>query len=931
MIKRLTICLALLVTGMVETQAQEAFFKKLQSERVESDNTVIWTTQVSPGNAGYANFIRYHPTIPGKVALSQDMWNHYQSDNNGSRWYSTVDYDGDGRFGRMLDVEWCLNDPKTAISISTSELWVSRDTARSFQLVLNCPWYKKDKDGSDKDSWRKKVAAVAIDPNQSDTWFVAGGGHVRGMDWMSTMKSANAANPHGKETEGEGKLWKTTDAGKSWELINSGIHEKAQIGRIIVHPKNSKQVFAASTYGLYKSDNGGKSWKQIGAKSFNSNVIMDMDYYYDASSGDFILYLIDQIQYLPDSKTTKCIGGVYTSSNEGKSWKKINGNLGLDINQLSGGVPKSYYGFISRWFGIKPAEAKKLYPELPTDALQYFNSLSTDPSMKGRVYIGFDDPHQKKSIVPGRLWVTEDNGNRWTNTARLFTHVWENDKDYWESRGNPWHENMEAGHEHHPIQWGGIYPIRANRGFDVGADGSVMMLNGHNTFLSTNAGKSWKQCDEDYSASGSIIGHGNSNMCALTITQDKRDSITLLGAAEHCLWIPTDESQDDRIAIKYVNTAPETVSNIVFDPYDSQTAYLTSNRQKDKEHIFKSTDGGETWKIHGVATPASKTWLDDFYTNGLTIDPINNQYMYHGVTRIVNKKRLKEGGFFRSEDGGKTFQASNVGLPSPVRVNDVQFDPRDNSCQSLFIAAEYSNFAYHGPTAEGGLFHSSNRGESWTRVNTPDQVKGVQFVYFDHTNRMYITTGYRGGGAGVWYSDDFGKNWTKVFGYAGVDVIDVSPFDHNMIVLGNRYGKKNPGVYISRDRGETWSKCNKDIILPQVIEDVKFDILDPSKMWIATKGTGFYRGELENGGKVQVVDIRQRSIKFTNKESKQLHADFVSPQYSEKSVLWKSANDAIAKVNDKGEVIPVSKGQTKIWATTTDGRFSDYTIVTVMP
>lgn len=79
---------------------------------------------------------------------------------------------------------------------------------------------------------------------------------------------------------------------------------------------------------------------------------------------------------------------------------------------------------------------------------------------------------------------------------------------------------------------------------------------------------------------------------------------------------------------------------------------------------------------------------------------------------------------------------------------------------------------------------------------------------------MYITTGYRGKGAGVWATDDFGKKWKQVIQYPGAECIDVSPFDHNLIVVSVRFASKNPGIYFSRDRGRTWHKSNKNITIP---------------------------------------------------------------------------------------------------------------------
>lgn len=911
-----------------QAHADDDFFARLKTKKVESDSIILWK-QVSPGNSGFANLLRYHPTIPGKIAFCQDMWNHYQSDDNGQRWYSTRDSDGDGSFGRMLDIEFAYGSPEIAIAIATSELWLSVDTGRTFNVVTNCPWYDKDTDGTDKSGWKKKVAAVAIDPNDANTWYVAGGSNVRGQDWMSCYKDVNATNPRGKSAENEGKLWRTNDAGQSWTLTNNGLNAKAQVGRIIVNPTNSKQVFASSNYGVYKSENSGTSWTQVSNGKLDNDIVMDMDFYYNKASEKFLLYVIDQVHYLPSAVSTSCNGGIFYSSDEGKTWSNINGDLGLDITKLTGGVPSNYYKYISAWLGISQTEAKSKYPQLPRKALQYFNMLSTDPSREGALYIGFADPQVANSIMPGRVWTTSNNGEKWINTARLYEETWENDKAYWESRGNPWHENMIVGHSSPHMRFNKDYALRSTRGLDVGADGSVMMISDHSTMLSTDHGASWKQVDEDYTPSGAIVGHGNSNLPALTIAQDKRNNITLLGSGEHNLWIPTDDSPDDRQAIKFVSSTQETVISMAFDPYNAQTVYATSSRQANKQNIFRSTDGGQNWINYGIATPATNKWLDDFYTNALTIDPINNQYMYLGITKIVDASKSTQGGFFVSNNYGKTFNQSNNGLPSPVRISDIKFDPRDMSRASLFAAAQNQEFNNNLPLAKGGLFHTKDRGANWTKINLPSSIKGVQKIDIDHTNRIYITTGYRGAGDGAWYSDDFGTNWTQCFKYPGAVCINVSPFDYNLIVITCKYLSKNPGVFVSRDRGITWSKSNENIVIPEQIEAIKFDILDAGKMWLATLGTGFYRGIIEDGNKVQVIKTSPHSAQSSGSSTIQLSASILNPEFVDDQIVWKSENESIAKVDAKGLVTPTGRGNVKIWATTPSGQYSDYSVITV--
>lgn len=917
------ICLFAGYTGFGQINVND-----LDLKRIESDGTVIWE-QVSCGNGGMSNTIRYHPTIPGHVTMLGDMWCAYRSTNNGKRWHGITDFDGNGSFERQRDLVYSTSNPEFGISICSSLMWSTQDTGRTWQPVKNCPWYELGSDGLDRSSWLSKVAGLGIDPTNKDIWFVGGGKFVRGDVTFSCYKNPTQAHPFITDVANEGKLWRTKDGGESWTDVGGDLDPKAQVGPVKFYPKNPQLVFAATTHGVYRSENGGDNWTNISAGKLDNNIIMDLDYYYDAETDTFILYVIDQVQYHPNGTTTRCSGGIFQSKDFGETWENINGDLYLDFNQLNGGVPYYYYRYIAKWFGISLDEAMSKYPELPTRALQPMDQLTTDPTRMGALYVGLPSTHTNNSIIPGRLWTTDNNGKNWINTARLYTHVWENDKSYWEQRGNPWHQNLEIGHESKHVQWDDIYALRGTRGLDVGVDGSVMMLSEHTTSQSFDHGKTWHQVDEDFTPSGALVGRGNSDLPAHSIAQDKRQQQTYLGSGEHRLWITTNDSPDERQAILNIMSAPETVSSIAFDPLDGNTLYCTSSRQAFKQNIFKSTDGGYTWSIHGVATPATDKWGDDFYTNALIIDPINTQNMYLGITEIADRNKSKEGGFFRSLDGGKTFQQSNNGLPSPVRINDIQFDPRDNTRSSLFIAAQRNDFTYHSPISEGGLFYSSDRGSTWTKVNTPLAVRSVQFIRFDHTNRMYITTGYRGNGAGVWYSDDFGKNWTQIFSHPKVECIDISPFDHNLIAITTRFLSKNPGVYISLDRGLTWSKSNTNIVVPQQIEFLHFDIHDASTIWIGTLGSGFYKGKIHNGEKVQVVKVSPQFLEYRNGTNQQLSAQIVNPNYSNETINWKSENPAVATVDENGRITPVGKGQTKIWATAVNGRFSDYSLVII--
>ena len=926
------------------TQDTPIDFEKLSIERVASSSLVQWK-QAGPGNGGYSHLMQYHPNLPGVVVLVPDMWVAYQSENDGKSWKSIKDYDGNGGdFTHLRDLRFSAVEDSFAITIEGSRLWISNNLARSWKQVKNCPWYEKSNDGYEKSS-SPKVSSIGCDAFNANIFYIGGGAHVRGQHWLSCMADANAKNPYGRRNKYEGKIWKTTDKGQSFQLINNGIDSLAQFVRIISHPTKRDHIYAASQRGIFYTKNGGKNWTNITKDKVDNNVIMDMDYYYDKIKDKFILYAIDQTDYLPNGGTHISNGGIYYSEDEGKSWHKMNGNLALDINRLSSNVPDSYRKYVAKWYGMSVTDFTKKYPKLPTAVTQRFNLINADPTREGAVFIGFNAPHDYGfTFEPGRIWATENQGKTWINTARLAEDAWVRDKEYWEERENPYHENMTFGHQEQgrkkydcAIQYGGVYARRSVQGMTISSEGHIMITSVHNTLISTDNGKSWKQVDEDYTSNGNIMGRGNSNMPGETIMQDKRLGYTIFGAGEHSIWISTNDGSQGRQALKYIDQVQNTVTAIATNPFDEKIVYSTSFREHNKEFIYRSKDGGHNWEKYGRTTPiSSKVWGEDMRTMSLTVNPIDSSIIYFGVGSYANfgalaEKHLKtfdgKSSFYRSNNGGRTFECYNQGIPRNARVRRILLDPRDTERKSLFAAVAYENVL--APKTSGGLFYSKNHGENWTPVNIPASVQGVYDMAFDHSNRLYITTGHRRGGDGVWYTDDFGKNWTKIFHDKNTASISISPFDRNYIAVNMYSGAKNPGVYISKDRGATWYKINNRLAMPQTLREVQFDVNDASKMLLASCGTGYYFGDIKDGDKIQVVDIKENSVKCKSKEELRLKAKIVRREFRKETISWKSDNPAIVKVDNKGNITTIKKGVANIWATAADGRYSDCCIVVV--
>lgn len=186
--------------------------------------------------------------------------------------------------------------------------------------------------------------------------------------WVGTGEN----NPRNSASYGDG-VYKSTDAGKTWQ--NMGLKHSFQIGKIIIHPKDPNIVYVGALgrlygpneeRGLFKTEDGGKTWKKILYVDDKTGVIdMRMDPFepnsllvgmwerkrdgfdgYFGSSNDWP----SPDQYGPEV-TYGPGGGLFKSADGGKTWKKLTdaklntglptvktGRIGIDYSRKTKGL-----------------------------------------------------------------------------------------------------------------------------------------------------------------------------------------------------------------------------------------------------------------------------------------------------------------------------------------------------------------------------------------------------------------------------------------------------------------------------------------------------------------------------------------------------------------------------------------------------------------
>lgn len=240
------------------------------------------------------------------------------------------------------------------------------------------------------------------------------------------------------------------------------------------------------------------------------------------------------------------------------------------------------------------------------------------------------------------------------------------------------------------------------------------------------------------------------------------------------------------------------IPRIRVDPNDANVVYAAvlghlygPNQQRG---VFKSTNGGETWqRILFVSDEAGAV--------DLAMDPSNPRTLFASTWKVLRTPySLESGGegsgLWKSIDAGATWKeiSGNPGLPKgTLGIVGVAISPLDSDRVWAIIEAE-----------SGGVFRSSNGGESWSKVNDERKLRQRAWYYTriyagtQDIDEVYVLN------VGFHRSDDGGKTYSSIRTPHG-DHHDlwIAPEDSTRMIIAD-----DGGGQVSFDGGSNWSTYN---------------------------------------------------------------------------------------------------------------------------
>src|SRR5438874_2424797 len=612
----------------------------------------------------------------------------------------------------------------------------------------------------------------------------------------------------GNMSYGDG-VFKSLDGGQSWK--NIGLRDTQHIGAVIVDPRDSNTVFVAalghaygpnSERGVFRTRDGGKTWERVLYKDDHTGAI---DVVFDPNNSNILYASLWQVMRTPYSLDSGGPGsGLYKSSDGGTTWKRLEGN----------GLPEGIMGRIG--VSVSGGDSNRIYALIE--------------AKKGGLY---------RSDDGGERWILVNDDGRFRQRAWYFTHMFADPKSpdtiyilntglFRSTDGGKTFSLLPAPHGDHHGFW--IDPTDPQRLFN-GNDGGVT--------ISVDGGRTWTQQNNQPTAQFYHVIADNRFPYYLYGAQQDNTTVAI-ASRDTDEWVISDKDWYDVGGGESGYIAP--------DPRDANIVYATGDAAFDVTRFDKRTEQVKEispWALDTSGQGAESQEHRFQWTEPILVSKYDSNVLYTAADVV-----------FKSTDRGNSWTAisrdlsrneKNKQKPSggPITLDITSVEYYD----TVFTVAESpieKNVLWAG--TDDGLIHvTQDGGKNWANVTPSNKllpewslISLIEASPYDAGTAYAAVERHKSDDLRpyIYRTSDYGKTWTKITAGipdgAYVHAVRQDPKNKNVLYAGTELG-----VYVSFDDGAHWQSLQLDLPMTPVTDlTVKDDDLA-----VSTNGRSFWRSE----------------------------------------------------------------------------------------
>ena len=662
--------------------------------------------------------------------------------------YNSIEYRliGPFRGGRAGTAVGVLNNPNLYyMGTAGGGVWKTQDAGSTWEPIS---------DGY----FGGSIGAIAVSESDPNIIYVGEG--------EQTLRG-NVSSGHG--------MWKSTDAGETWQYI--GLPKSEHISRIRIHPENPEIVYVGvignlwkpnPERGLFKTNDGGMTWEKILYVSDKAGI---GDLILDPNNSRIIYATTWQMKRNgyrmdsggPDSK-------IFRSYDSGKTWE--------DISEFNG-LPSFPWGIVG--VAISPVNSKRIWVMVEADngglfrsddggnnwekvnsnrALRqrawYYTRIYADTQNEDKVFVlnvsyGVSTDGGKTFTLKNAphgdhhdLWIDPNNNMRMVIADDGGAQVSNDGGENWSTYFN------QPTAQFYRVSTDNSFPYRI---YGAQQDNSTVRIK-HRSSGSSITERDWEP------SAGGESAH---------LAPDPKNNEIVFGGTYKGYMMMQDHSNGQ---IRSVNIWPDNPAGsgaevmkyrfnwnfpVMFSPNNPNKLYAGSN------YLHLSENSGQTWKT--ISPDLTRNIPETIKSSGGPITQDNTGAEYYANIFAIAESVLEEGviwvgsddGLIHiTKDGGETWE--NITPPKKLSpelnmINSI--DPSPFKKGKAYVAATSYKFGDYTPY----LYKTEDYGKSWSLIT--DGINSNYYTRVIRSDKKREGLLYAGTEWGMYISFDDGNSWSE--------------------------------------------------------------------------------------------------------------------------------------------------------------------------